>query len=213
MTNKWTASDQTISFDGQSHVIPQGTRISINGCGIHFNPKVWGENAKVWDPSRWMVSSPGFTPPESRSNSPLSTSYGWDTPHPPSSPSRSRFNNEKQPSPDKLAAPQPTPHFLLGQRPPSPALSFSSEGSTSHGILKPAPGTFLPFSEGSRACSGKKFATVEFVVVVFTLLRHHRVELAEGCTAEWARKVMSGRKPGGITLQPPEDIPLLFTAR
>ncbi|KAF7326953.1 Cytochrome P450 [Mycena venus] len=222
MINKWTASDQTISFDGQSYVIPQGTRISVNGVGIHFNPKVWGEDAKIWDPSRWMVSDgegPTFTPAESRSGSPMPPSPGYEKQGwlnintPPASPRYPRFNinhnNEKPTSSVMLEAP-PTPHtpHFLGQRPPSPALSVSSQG-----ILKPTPGTFLPFSEGSRACSGKKFATVEFVVVVFTLLRRHRVGLAEGCTAEWARKVMSGRKAGGITLQPPEDIPLLFTPR
>ncbi|KAJ7889916.1 cytochrome P450 [Mycena olivaceomarginata] len=210
MTNKWTASEQAISFDGQSYVIPQGTRISVNGCGIHFNPKVWGEDAKVWNPSRWIVpggESPAFTPPASRPGTPLPHSpafakQGW--------PWSSSSNYEKSSSGLLDAPPTPrTPSFFSGM--PSPALSIAS--TTSQGILKPAPGTFLPFSEGSRACSGKKFATVEFMIVVFTLLRQHRVQLAEGCTAEWAKKVMSGRKPGGITLQPPEDIPLLFTTR
>jgi cytochrome P450 len=207
MTNKWTASEQTISFNGQAYVIPQGTRISVNGCGVHFNPKVWGEDARAWNPSRWMVpdgDSPGFTPPPS----PGFEKAGF----PNHTPSSSGYFQEKHSS-DLLEAPH-TPRtalFLLSQRPASPALSISS--STSQGILKPAPGTFLPFSEGSRACSGKKFASVEFVSVVFTLLRRHRVQLAEGCTVEWAKKVMSGRKPGGITLQPPEDIPLLFTTR
>ncbi|KAJ7248888.1 cytochrome P450 [Mycena haematopus] len=210
MTNKWTSSDQQISFDGQTYVIPEGTRISVNGCGIHFNPKVWGNDAKVWNPLRWMVAdggTPAFTPPAS----PSYEKQGW-LQSPPPSPRSTGFNTEKHSS-DLLEAP-PTPgfsHFLLTHRPPSPALSVSS--STSQGILKPAPGTFLPFSEGSRACSGKKFATVEFVVVVSTLLRRHRIQLADGCTVEWARKVMSGRKPGGITLQPPQDIPLLFTTR
>ncbi|KAJ7022565.1 cytochrome P450 [Mycena alexandri] len=225
MTNKWTTSDQTIAFDGNSYVIPQGTRISVNGCGIHFNPKVWGEDAKVWDPSRWMVpggESPGFTPPASRVGTPL-PSPSWERPTfslptPPSSPlAAMRFNaddiekqrqfnniiNEKEKErlcSDTLELP-PTPHTPHFLRPPSPALSFISSGATSQGILKPAPGTFLPFSEGSRACSGKKFASVEFVVVVFTLLRHHRVGLARG------------RKAGGITLQPPEAIPLAFTRR
>lgn len=220
MTNKWTATDQTISFEGQSYVVPQGTRISVNGCGIHFNPKVWGEDAKVWDPSRWIVSggeSPGFTPPESRSGTPLPPSPGYEKSGwlstPPASPRFARFNtNEKQTSDMLEAPPTPhTPHFLHSHRPPSPALSVQS--ATSQGILKPAPGTFLPFSEGSRMCSGKKFASVEFVVVVFTLLRCHRVGLADGCTEEWAKKVMTGRKPGAITLQPPEDIPLLFATR
>ena len=85
--------------------------------------------------------------------------------------------------------------------------------SSQHGILKPAKGAFLPFSEGARACSGKKFATVEFVAVLFTLLREHRIELEEGWSAERVKNVLGGRKAGALTLQPPESIPLRFVGR
>jgi cytochrome P450 len=83
----------------------------------------------------------------------------------------------------------------------------------SKGILKPPPGTWLPFSEGTRACSGKKFATVEFVAVIFTLFRHHRVHLADGWSAERVTRVLKGRKAGAVTLQPPEAVPLVWARR
>jgi cytochrome P450 len=96
----------------------------------------------------------------------------------------------------------------------SSVCSATSSGTTSpHGIIKPAKGTFLPFSEGSRACSGKKFATVEFVAVLFTLFREHRVELEEGWTVERVGGILKGRKAGALTLQPPEAIPLRFVKR
>jgi len=101
----------------------------------------------------------------------------------------------------------------MSSRSSSTGSAIISGTASPHGILKPAKGTFLPFSEGSRACSGKKFATVEFVVVIFTLLREHRVELADGWSAERVRKVLSGRKAGALTLQPPESIPLRFIRR
>lgn len=55
-------------------------------------------------------------------------------------------------------------------------------------VFKPARGTYLPFSEGARACAGKKFATVEFVAVLVTLLRDHRLTLEEGWSAEGASR-------------------------
>jgi cytochrome P450 len=48
-------------------------------------------------------------------------------------------------------------------------------------IMEPHPGVYLPWSSGVQNCPGRKFAQVEIVVVVATLLREHRlrVELLE----------------------------------
>lgn len=199
MTNKWTATDQVIAFDGRTYVIPQGTRISINGTGIHFNPKVWGENATEWQPSRWIVEdgdrdAPLVTPSSSRPATPKVS--------PPASPKSNVF----LPSATHLSVPRPSVSRASSTATVSPTTS-------AQGILRPAKGAFLPFSDGARACSGKKFATVEFVAVLFTLLRDHRVQLEDGWTAERVKKILSGRKAGGLTLQPPESIPLRYVRR
>lgn len=218
MTNKWSSSDQPIVFEGRTYVIPQGTRISINGTGVHSNPKVWGDNASEWEPSRWIIEG-------GDGNAPLIT------PQPSRAPSPQMRRRSVEMSEKKLASGSPSPtgsSFLSPstaqlQQPfaPRPMLSRSSSNgsamdsntTSSYGILKPAKGTFLPFSEGGRACSGKKFASVEFVAVLFTLLREHRVEVAEGWSAERVKKILGGRKAGALTLQPPEAIPLKFVKR
>lgn len=51
------------------------------------------------------------------------------------------------------------------------------KGSKEPVLLKPLRGAWIPFSDGIRACLGKKFAQVEFVAVLTVLLRRHRVEL------------------------------------
>lgn len=218
MTNKWTATDQAITFEGRTYVIPEGTRISINGTGIHSNPKVWGENATEWQPSRWIVEggdgeAPLFTPETSRAPSPQLSQKSTDNYF-------DKDNAPKPPSPTSVharfaAQQQQSQHLSV----PKPSLARNASSTTvipatsDQGLLKPPKGTFLPFSEGARACSGKKFASVEFVAVLFTLLREHRVELEGGWTAERVRKVLSGRKAGGLTLQPPESIPLKYVKR
>lgn len=106
----------------------------------------------------------------------------------------------------------PTPTPSTGNSSIFPATTIGS-GSA---LFKPPKGTFLPFSEGSRACSGKKFASVEFVAVLYTLLKDHRVELAldqPGWTRERVMKVLAGRKAGALTLAVPEHIPLRFVKR
>ncbi|KAI1170442.1 cytochrome P450 [Nemania sp. FL0916] len=44
-------------------------------------------------------------------------------------------------------------------------------------FLKPRAGTFIPFSEGSRGCLGRRFALVQVCAVVATLFKTHSVEL------------------------------------
>ncbi|TFB00211.1 Cytochrome P450 3A13 [Trichoderma ghanense] len=48
-------------------------------------------------------------------------------------------------------------------------------GSTK--FFKPRAGTFIPFSDGSRGCLGKRFALVEVCAMVATLFKTHSVEL------------------------------------
>jgi cytochrome P450 len=49
------------------------------------------------------------------------------------------------------------------------------DGFDAESILEPRKGTFMPWSDGPRACPGKKFAQVEFVAVIVTILRDYRL--------------------------------------
>ncbi len=66
----------------------------------------------------------------------------------------------------------------------------SHNGLNAESIIEPRKGTFMPWSDGSRACPGKKFSEVEFVAVIITLLRDHRVRptVMNGETEEEARQ-------------------------
>ncbi|KAF7531227.1 hypothetical protein G7054_g9082 [Neopestalotiopsis clavispora] len=44
-------------------------------------------------------------------------------------------------------------------------------------FFKPRAGTFMPFSEGSRGCLGRRFALVEVCAVISALFKTHSVEL------------------------------------
>ncbi len=51
-------------------------------------------------------------------------------------------------------------------------------------FLRPRPGTFMPFSDGSRGCLGKRFALVELVAVVARVFSEYSVELAVECSED-----------------------------
>ncbi|KAF7897006.1 hypothetical protein EAF00_005234 [Botryotinia globosa] len=51
-------------------------------------------------------------------------------------------------------------------------------------LFKPVKGAFIPFSEGPRACPGKKFAQVEMIAILTVLFQKYSVELD---VSRWAR--------------------------
>lgn len=59
----------------------------------------------------------------------------------------------------------------------------SFETSSSNSLIKPAKGTFLAFSEGARACPGRRFAQVEITAVLSAIFQKYSVELD---VSQWA---------------------------
>jgi len=98
----------------------------------------------------------------------------------------------------------------------------TAPGASYEKIKLPPKGSFAPFSEGSRSClgtscfvkvnTGRKFAQVEIVGCVTTVIRKWQVELKEGWTPERVWKALD-QSISILTLFPPEDIPLTFRRR
>ena len=60
---------QTLTLKAKTHVLPPNTFVVINVEGLHTDPKIWGPDALVWRPSRWLkpiqreeATSPDMTP-------------------------------------------------------------------------------------------------------------------------------------------------------
>jgi cytochrome P450 len=77
-------------------------------------------------------------------------------------------------------------------------------------LHRPARGAYIPFSDGMRACVGKKFAQVEVVAVLAVLLKDYEVCLGD----EEGAKSQAWRAIEGsvtiLTLGMVEDVPLVF---
>ncbi|KAL8662846.1 MAG: hypothetical protein Q9202_004360 [Teloschistes flavicans] len=120
-----SSSPQTISTSSEKGtrdvVIPPSTAVNINVQALHTDPKLWGPDALVWRPKRWLLQ----------------------------------------------------------------------QGNGTESFISTAPGQFIPWADGPRVCPGQKFAQVEFVRVMFTLLAEHRVvpvPRADGQDEEGARE-------------------------
>ncbi|PYI27373.1 cytochrome P450 monooxygenase [Aspergillus indologenus CBS 114.80] len=81
-------------------------------------------------------------------------------------------------------------------------------------IHKPVRGAYIPFSDGMRACLGKKFAQVEFVVALAVIFKDYRVELADDSKEGVEEAARSLRECTSIlTLALRRNIPLRFCKR
>lgn len=74
-------------------------------------------------------------------------------------------------------------------------------------------GTFLTFSDGGRACLGKKFAQSEYVSFVATLLGEYRVKLSSKEDRSDVERKMFWRCKGTLTLAPLDEVGLVIERR
>ncbi|KAJ3048626.1 hypothetical protein HK097_010371 [Rhizophlyctis rosea] len=75
-------------------------------------------------------------------------------------------------------------------------------------LRKPAPGSFVPFSEGARGCIGKRFAQVEFVAALAMIAQRYEWTTTPGAKIE---EVLRSRST--VTLRPYEHTKLIFRRR
>ncbi|KAL1607608.1 hypothetical protein SLS60_002542 [Paraconiothyrium brasiliense] len=74
-------------------------------------------------------------------------------------------------------------------------------------------GTFLTFSDGARACLGRKFAQAEYIAFLATLLREYEVALGNEVDRDLAEKDLNWRCAGKVTLAPNDNCRLKLVKR
>ncbi|KAI9883475.1 MAG: hypothetical protein M1823_004765 [Watsoniomyces obsoletus] len=155
---------QSLTVDGRTVTLRPGTIVNMNITASHRNPKVWlGEDGKEdaedvhrFRPERWL--SPLSFPSPSTSTSKSKTSSSGNGDH-------HQQNGSATPPTRKTADRQD------GGRKPPPT------PTTNKTLYYPPRGAFLPFSEGARACLGRRFAQVEIMATLAIIFRYWSVEL------------------------------------
>ena len=62
-------------------------------------------------------------------------------------------------------------------------LGIDSSSDTAEAFFRPAKGAYIPFSEGARACLGRRFAQVEILAALAVIFQKYSVELS---VDDWA---------------------------
>ncbi|KAI4251405.1 MAG: hypothetical protein L6R42_008404, partial [Xanthoria sp. 1 TBL-2021] len=175
MVPKRCVSPQTLVLDdGKVVKVPANTFQHFCAPSVHRNPTAWphaksslrtpGKANDLDDfiPERWILEDETYHPSSSSNN-----------------------NNNNKPTTTYTNGDLSGHATTISELESSSALDIGS--ST---LYRPPPGAFIPFSDGPRACLGRRFAMVELVAVIATMMREYSVELD---TREWiSEEVLKG---------------------
>lgn len=100
-------------------------------------------------------------------------------------------------------------------KPPQPEKPLPSSNKETTAVVRSrhVRGAFLTFSDGGRACLGRKFAQAEYIAFLATLLREYRIELREDMEKALVQKWIYLRCKGTLTLAPLDNVRLVLKKR
>ena len=143
--------DQSITIKGKKCIVPAESYISLCAGAVHRNPNFWP------------------TGPPSDPKKPV---------HP-----RSNIDNDLEEfKPDRWYLSEAELYLKADvkdeEKLDTEDLGVNLAADTSAKLYAPPKGAYIPFSEGYRACLGRRFAQVEVLAVLAAIFQNYSVELA-----------------------------------
>lgn len=175
---------QSIMINGKKCTVPQDVLINLSTNSVHRNPKFWpagppsdplhpvhprsntDNDLEEFRPERWFVDE---------SNNPLPPTAVGVNGH--ANGHAKGANGHADPKAAKIHT---TNLATIAITPSAETddLGVNTAADTAQNLYRPARGAYIPFSEGYRACIGRRFAQVEVLAVLAVLFSQYSVELA-----------------------------------
>ncbi|KAG6039830.1 hypothetical protein E4U41_002033 [Claviceps citrina] len=166
-------SDQVLNIDGRRCMLPKASLIILYAIKAHEDPRHWPyqestlrpghDDLREYRPDRWFETQPGPRRRQSRDEDDEDDGSSIATP-------RSVTPTE----PDGYDSDDGSDGFDRDR-------NRNRQGDAP--FFRPRRGAFLPFSDGSRSCVGRRVAQVEIMTFLLVLFQRYSIELA---TEEWA---------------------------
>jgi cytochrome P450 len=141
-------SPQPLTLSGRRYIIPEGSAINLITVASHRNPKYWR-----------TLCGPDASAAEIEADLASWKPQRWivNSSKPTSSATKQQQTQQSSDNEEDIGGPQTS--------------------DTSSHLFNPERGAFIPFSEGYRACLGRRFAQVEVLAVLAAIFREYSVEL------------------------------------
>ncbi|KAL8692214.1 MAG: hypothetical protein Q9218_002714 [Villophora microphyllina] len=185
---------QSLMIDDKKVHIPPSTYINLVSLSVHRNPKLWP------------------TGPPSDPDNPVHPTSNTNNDLEEFKPERWLLRDKSNGTTAEADA-RTTEHT-------EDAPNTATGTNVSHALHRPPRGAYIPFSEGYRACLGRRFAQVEVLVVLAVIFKKYSVELdvskyandaeLEGINPE-EKKNLWGRAAGDARTLLRENIGMVFT--
>lgn len=181
-----THSNQTLNIEGRECMLPKGSLIMMHALKAQEDPRHWPyeesrlrpghDDLRDYKPERWFETQPGprgqGRDKKNIEDDEEAAGRRSESPKPKPKP-KSESESESEPGGDDGE------DKVDGGRPSE--VSEASDGNAP--FFRPRRGAYLPFSDGSRSCVGRRVAQVEIMTFLLVLFQRYSIELA---TDEWA---------------------------
>ncbi|KAK3486903.1 cytochrome P450 [Neurospora hispaniola] len=142
------------------HWVPEGTTVGCNPVALHRNTEIFGDDADVYNPSRWLSrhhsgSSSSSPPSKAGSNAGVGSDAGSEI--------------------DSELAPEPEPDSDSSSKPPQPNLNPEEEAERKR--LREMLHLNLTYGGGARTCPGRHLAELIVWKVIPRLVAEFRVQV------------------------------------
>jgi cytochrome P450 len=151
--------DQPLKVDGKECMVPKGTFASLCTVAVQRNPKYWAAG-----------------PPSNAGGRPVHPISNVDNDLEEFRPERWLLQNEGQNGQANGNGKKEIK--MVAEKLDNEGLSVNLSSDTSDHLFRPVKGSYVPFSEGYRACLGRRFAQVEVLVTLAVIFQNYSVELA-----------------------------------
>lgn len=152
------AGDQKLAMAGKDVVVPNDTYIGLCAAGVQRNPKYW----------------PHGPPRAKEDGGPIHPKSNTD-------------NDLEEFKPERwLLDPSAKPAEETADdevRKEAEAIGVNTAPDTAPTLFRPPKGAYVPFSEGFRACIGRRFAQVEILACLAVIFSQYSIELG---VEQWA---------------------------
>jgi cytochrome P450 len=154
--------DQPLRVDGKDCLVPKGTYASLCTAAVQRNPKYWP-----------------VQPPNNPGGHPVHPLASLDNDMEEFRPERWLLSTESNGTAGSNGHANGKKEVkMVKEQLDNEGLSVNLSSDTSDHLFHPVKGSYVPFSEGYRACLGRRFAQVEILVAIAVIFQNYSVELA-----------------------------------